>query len=1028
MTTFKPPLLLRANIVDAYVNGDDSSWYNAPPEDPSSWLNGYPTEWFLKCQIIAPQIHSADGFEYNASNVEVGDWITSLDGKAVQIVELLPLQPGDNSYSDFRCRTRDIDNYLMLSDPSQTGQSIGSLDSIYIFKCDEDGLPIIDYLPAYQMEVTAVTNLMSRFFKQGKTKIWVQKDGSTPIHTHVLDFVGDGWIISDGGDGTTKVEISISGGGGSNITIKDNGTDILVNPTSIDFGTGLDVTVNGTGITIDAAPALNVQKDGSDIGIAQKINFTGDNISVEADTDTINVSVQPIPVKNDGSDVVANPNGLDFSTGFTVTQDGNTAKIDVNTNVVQSKIDVKDDGTDILSNPTTIDFGAGLKVSTVDTGILVDVDNTTVQSTISVKDDGSEIVNNPPTLNFGNGLRVTREGDNDARIDVVIDDIPPSIDIQDDGTSVIASPSTLNFGDGLKVTSEAGGARIELERLEVGFDGSKVGAPKTINFKGGVTVVANGDSVDVSVTGGNKLETPVDGSFTPGAITDWQVGSTTYSTALDDLNEVLAKLLPARPASLSSKALSIKGAYNTRNGVNVLLADSATNNVPGLTPVFGTQTNVVFGATIESNDVVGFGSGNSGTLTARINGLDSGSAILTNGNDTGTYSSLVITSDADYPASTPGFWQALTAKVSAVGVTGINRYELKHTDGGDATPVTFVRDNKNVAPTINGLNVTEGTANVVFSSGVPHYTANSTINLAGSVDNLVGQTYLASKNVVFSTSKNIGNATLSCGQFGLATVPTANLPTFAFTAVPLTLTGTAHTTTTVSAIAANSYADSASLQATKQINYLSGTPFVIIEGLQTNNSVPMKRVAMANGDKPTTTYATFATATWNSGNASSQGDAANAWEAVVRGGVVRNDTTNYADGSWLPVGPNYSAKAADQYICFVIQKVTSSIKITFTGSDPAGLWIKLPDVSTNDSKPMPNATNGWWDAKKQLNFPAGSYPGSSGSHDGCLRAKTGLLYDCSFGVVSSAAATDNQIYIRIKLTAGQSLSNITLSF
>jgi hypothetical protein len=302
------------------------------------------------------------------------------------------------------------------------------------------------------------------------------------------------------------------------------------------------------------------------------------------------------------------------------------------------------------------------------------------------------------------------------------------------------------------------------------------------------------------------------------------------------------------------------------------------------------------------------------------------------------------------------------------------------------------------------------------------------ISTSGSIDGLSGQTYLASKNITLATSKNIGSTLVGVGTNGLPAILDENLPTFNFSSVVLTLTGNAHTTSTVTCQASNSYADSTIVATTKQINYMNGTPIAIIENLQILGGVPIKRIAMAAGDKPATTYISFASAAWNSGNSSSQGDAANTWEAVVRGGVVRNDTTNYSDGNWLPSGPNYSTHASDQYICFAIQKVTSSIKITFVGSDPAGIWIKLPDVITIDNKPMPNATNGWWDAKKQLNFPAGSYPGASGAHDGCLRSKTGLLYDCSFGIVSSAGSTDNQIYIRVKLTAGQSLTGITLSF
>lgn len=76
---------------------------------------------------------------------------------------------------------------------------------------------------------------------------------------------------------------------------------------------------------------------------------------------------------------------------------------------------------------------------------------------------------------------------------------------------------------------------------------------------------------------------------------------------------------------------------------------------------------------------------------------------------------------------------------------------------------------------------------------------------------------------------------------------------------------------------------------------------------------------------------------------------------------------------------------------------------------------------------MPNATNGWWNAKTPYDFAPGQWPGSAGASSGCLLSKTGLTYTLTFGSASSAGSTDNMILIRVALTAGQSITNITVS-
>ena len=106
--------------------------------------------------------------------------------------------------------------------------------------------------------------------------------------------------------------------------------------------------------------------------------------------------------------------------------------------------------------------------------------------------------------------------------------------------------------------------------------------------------------------------------------------------------------------------------------------------------------------------------------------------------------------------------------------------------------------------------------------------------------------------------------------------------------------------------------------------------------------------AGATGDTPTATYTT-----WD-GNAA--GTPA-VYEAIVRGGDLRHDETNYSTG-YLPAGPNLSSgRSGTQYFQFqFIQSAISQFNISYTGS-LAGCWVCMPDNSTWTTGL--SGTNGW---------------------------------------------------------------------
>ena len=99
----------------------------------------------------------------------------------------------------------------------------------------------------------------------------------------------------------------------------------------------------------------------------------------------------------------------------------------------------------------------------------------------------------------------------------------------------------------------------------------------------------------------------------------------------------------------------------------------------------------------------------------------------------------------------------------------------------------------------------------------------------------------------------------------------------------------------------------------------------------------------------------------------------------------------------------------------------------------AGLWVCVPG-STIDSA---SSLNGWVDMSTSYagSGVPGANTGSGGNgSDGCAlggtvtlnSAQTNESFTATFGTVSTSSTSTNEIYIRIKLTSGQSISALSL--
>ena len=147
---------------------------------------------------------------------------------------------------------------------------------------------------------------------------------------------------------------------------------------------------------------------------------------------------------------------------------------------------------------------------------------------------------------------------------------------------------------------------------------------------------------------------------------------------------------------------------------------------------------------------------------------------------------------------------------------------------------------------------------------------------------------------------------------------------------------------------------------------------------------------------------------------------------------IQYDQTNYSSG-FLPVGPNLSGRSTSQYFTFkFVKSAVSKFNITYSGTI-AGLWVALPG-STIDTTASP--TNGWINMASAYagSGVPGTGTGGNGS-SGCSTGGSAVLnslvsggsYTCTFGTASSTNSIGNEIYVRVKLTSGQSLTALSIA-
>ena len=562
-------------------------------------------------------------------------------------------------------------------------------------------------------------------------------------------------------------------------------------------------------------------------------------------------------------------------------------------------------------------------------------------------------------------------------------------------------------------------------------------ARKDVIVGGGISAV--GVVSATQFVGDQVIGTP-GGGFKSGAFTINNTDLTKDS--INELNFILGKLVPTAPDTLNGLSVSLTGTQGT---AYLCQGFTPTNNTGGSAPSAGSAYTRNTDSTITSSYINDVGPGDNGTVIGNINGSSVGSITFDTNTNNGTDGAVQVADNKDASLSTrnagiaAAFYQVYDVRfINATSPDGYNKASFTH---GSATSgeVFWYEDPSTVsAPIISFGAVTtpnSGSHTVAYSSGVPHYTesTNNNFTYTLSVENASGDMYSrADYKLLNSDGATTGFANPGhkyYTDFGGGTNPPAR--NFGVgTPVSTTITNTPrniHNTITSSHFTRYdastpygshnnqrvSFSTSVNIMGTTATTSQIDEDNILISSLGTGSGNATRVNAGSTGDNPTPVHTSW--------TASSSVDT---YEAVVRGGTLRHDQTNYS--TYLPIGPDYSSgRSGTQYFQIeLIRSNVSEFNISYTGS-AAGCFVCMPDNSAWTSSL--SGTNGWADmfqAYRGSGIPTSAEPGCS---SGGVMDNNGGTFTCVFGTESSSNDSNNRILIRWKLTSGQSITAMSFS-
>ena len=553
--------------------------------------------------------------------------------------------------------------------------------------------------------------------------------------------------------------------------------------------------------------------------------------------------------------------------------------------------------------------------------------------------------------------------------------------------------------------------------------------------------------------------------------------SGTPDTIFQDDDETLTitmKSTPAAPANLSTKSLSLS---DSAQGTSPKLTAGFTDNTSSFstlaagTSLSSSTARRYTSGTIDTNTVSNFYNGAAGTLKAVVNASDDGTKTFTaTENETGTFTSLVVSSNVDYDTVDGSYPQRLYLVASAkitkalTGYTvGLNAQRLEHSTTGNTGIVHVLRDDVTASPTASIGTVAEGTAGSKrYISGIPYYNSGSpSVTITGStVANFTGQAYRdttspvevdpgteseGSGDVINSTNFTYaqvdGSTTMLDSSIPKTDVGVSSAYTLGVLTVPL-YTSSRTSVGQIKMRASNCNGTSSYSTSSTNIALWTATPtgldneqggIAVSDSLGATYDDDALRVYDFASDTTDTPSYNGSTNFYTNDLFTGAKTVAGTREAITRFGSITHNVVDYSSG-YLPVGPDLNTGRSNaQYYTFAFRRSTvSQFSITLSGK-VSGAFIALPGSGTDTS----SGANGWLDCSTQYNGAGqpGSGSGGNGS-DGV--AKTGgdriidnttyssQTFDITLGTESMSNTTGNVCLVRFKLESGDSITALSI--
>ena len=572
----------------------------------------------------------------------------------------------------------------------------------------------------------------------------------------------------------------------------------------------------------------------------------------------------------------------------------------------------------------------------------------------------------------------------------------------------------------------------------------------------------------------------------PGAFTTRFRAYGTPDTIFQDDEENInwtMKAVPSAPAGLSSKSITLADSAQGTSPKLCAGFDDNTSTFTTLTAGDSLNTSTVrrytTTTTIDTSVASNFYNGASGTLSAAINASADGSkAFTTAEGETGTFTSLVVTSNVDYDtvdASYPQrFYLVASAKITknlSAYTVGVNAQRLEHTATGNTNLVYVVKDDITATPTTTIGTVYENNQGTVeWISGIPYYDSGSpSLTVSGTtVANFTGQSYadisdpheIDPGTVSEGSGSIISNLNYTYADVdGAPSMLTGGIPntdtgvssayTLGNVIVPLT-SSSMFSVSTIKARSANCNGDGAYSEDTNKIQVFTATPgglnkdqggIIVDDNLGATYDDDAVRITGFGTASDTPSFYDSSNANYYTDHAwSGNAGPAGTQEATVRPtgintGIIRHDTTDYSSG-YLPAGPNRSTDTGAQYYTFAFRRTSvANFTITLTGT-VSGVFIAAPGTQIDSTSTL----NGWLDASVQYagsGVPGADTGAGGNGSNGCAftggdRILDGVSYSAqsftlTLGSENMSNASGNNVLVRIKLESGDSVTALSIA-